>query len=102
MASLRPLLNFHNRLDEHDIKRREIGVLFKDLRVVGVGASASYQPTFGSSLNPLNFLNNFRGSLRPATRDILAGFEGVVRPGEMLCESIYALLRDVPLTVTPE
>lgn len=58
--------------------------MFKDLRVVGLGASASYQSTFGSSLNPLNLVNNIRTSLHPATRDILNGFDGVVRPGEML------------------
>ena len=82
----RLLLSLHIRIDESDIKRRELGVMFKDLRVVGLGASASYQETLGSALNPLNFLRSLRGALRPATRDILTGFEGVVRPGEMLCE----------------
>ncbi|KAI0752733.1 pleiotropic drug resistance ABC transporter [Daedaleopsis nitida] len=72
------------KLDESDIKRRELGVAFKGLRVVGVGASASYQETLGSALNPFNIVRNFRAALHPATRDILNGFEGVVRPGEML------------------
>ncbi|KAI0767296.1 pleiotropic drug resistance ABC transporter [Fomes fomentarius] len=72
------------RLDESDIKRRELGVAFRNLRVTGVGAAASYQETFGSVLSPLNFVSGIRGALRPATRDILTGFEGVVRPGEML------------------
>ena len=58
--------------------------MFEDLRVVGVGAAASYQPTLGSSLNPLNFVRNIGAALHPATRDILTGFNGVVRPGEML------------------
>ena len=60
--------------------------MFKDLQVVGVGASAIYQPTLGSILNPLNvqqYINNFR---HPALRNILSGFEGCVRPGEMLRE----------------
>ncbi len=58
--------------------------MFEDLRVVGVGAAASYQPTFGSTLNPLNMLGGIRAQMHPATRDILSGFDGVVRPGEML------------------
>ena len=74
------------RLDESDVKRRELGVAFRDLRVVGVGAAASYQSTFGSAINPLNAIRGLRDALRPATRDILSGFEGVVRPGEMLRE----------------
>ncbi|KAI0332261.1 pleiotropic drug resistance ABC transporter [Cubamyces sp. BRFM 1775] len=78
------LRNVFKRLDESDIKRRELGVMFEDLRVVGVGAAASYQPTLGSSLNPLNFVRNISAALHPATRDILTGFNGVVRPGEML------------------
>ena len=77
--------SFVHRLDESDIKRRELGVSFQNLRVVGLGAAASHQETFGSALNPLNFVRNFREVLHPATRDILTGFEGVVRPGEMLC-----------------
>ncbi|KAH9927901.1 P-loop containing nucleoside triphosphate hydrolase protein [Epithele typhae] len=78
------LRNIIERLDASDIKRREIGVTFKNLHVVGVGAAASYQQTFGSALNPINFVRNFQHVLHPATRDILSGFEGVVRPGEML------------------
>ncbi|CDO77419.1 hypothetical protein BN946_scf184857.g26 [Trametes cinnabarina] len=78
------LRNVFRKLDESDIKRRELGVMFKDLRVIGVGAAALYQPTLGSVLNPLNMIQNIRGVLHPATRDILTGFNGVVRPGEML------------------
>ena len=77
------------RLDESDIKRRELGVSFQDLRVVGLGASASYQETLGSSLNPLNLLRKLQGRLHPETRDLISGFDGVVRPGEMLCEYWY-------------
>ncbi|KAI8989100.1 pleiotropic drug resistance ABC transporter [Trametes punicea] len=78
------LRNVFRRLDEADIKRRELGVMFQDLRVVGVGAAASYQPTLGSVLNPLNLVRRVQAALHPATRDILNGFNGVVRPGEML------------------
>ncbi|KAI0356868.1 pleiotropic drug resistance ABC transporter [Trametes cingulata] len=78
------LRNVIKKLDESDIKRRELGVVFQDLRVVGVGAAASYQPTLGSVLNPLNTIRNIQAAMHPATRDILVGFDGVVRPGEML------------------
>ena len=71
-------------MDESDIQRRELGVMFKDLRVIGLGATASHQTTFGSFLNPLNLFKTINEIRHPALRDILRGFEGVVRPGEML------------------
>lgn len=58
--------------------------MFKYLRVVGLGAVTIYQPTLGSKLNPLNVLDGIKQWRSPATRDILYGFEGVVKPGEML------------------
>ena len=67
---------------------------FQNLRIVGLGAAASYQDTFGSTLNPLNIVSNIRAAMHPATRDILSGFEGVVRPGEMLRTS-YIYIRRV-------
>lgn len=70
--------------DEANIKSRELGVLFKDLRVVGLGATASYQPTFGSMFNPKVIMENIKNSRHPQVRDLLQGFEGTVRPGEML------------------
>lgn len=60
--------------------------MFKDLRVTGVGATANYQPTLGSLLNPINALKEINNLRHPALRDILSGFEGCVRPGEMLRE----------------
>lgn len=73
-------------MDRSDVKRRELGVLFENLRVVGLGESAAIQPTFGSTLHPLNWIQGIQRMRHPATRDILSGFEGVVRPGEMLRE----------------
>jgi ATP-binding cassette subfamily G (WHITE) protein 2 (SNQ2) len=58
--------------------------MFKDLRVVGLGATASYQPTFGSFFNPRIIFEKIQALRHPPLRDILSGFEGVVRPGEML------------------
>jgi len=63
--------------------------MFKDLKVVGLGASVSYQPTLGSILNPLNIVDAIDSVRYPPIKNILEGFEGVVLPGEMLCESIF-------------
>lgn len=74
------------RAIESGIKTRELGVMFKDLKVVGLGATARHQATFGSMLNPVNLLRSVNNLRHLALRDILDGFEGVVRPGEMLRE----------------
>lgn len=74
------------RTDQSDIKRRELGVVFENLRVVGLGAAESFQPTLGSTLNPFRIVDIIRKFRNPPVRDILVGFEGVVRPGEMLRE----------------
>jgi ATP-binding cassette subfamily G (WHITE) protein 2 (SNQ2) len=80
----RPSLSLVRRRDRAGIQSRELGVLFKDLHVVGLGAAASHQGTFGSFFNPRIILENFRTIRHPPLRDILTGFEGVIRPGEML------------------
>ncbi|KAJ8595721.1 hypothetical protein M405DRAFT_806639 [Rhizopogon salebrosus TDB-379] len=72
------------RRGEESIKGRELGVMFKDMRVVGLGERASLQPTMGSILNPSTALKNISAMRHPPIRDILSGFEGVVMPGEML------------------
>lgn len=59
--------------------------MFKNLRVVGLGATASYQPTLGSAINPINILTRMLSRQPPPIRDLLSGFEGVVQPGQMLC-----------------
>ncbi|KIJ16544.1 hypothetical protein PAXINDRAFT_113734 [Paxillus involutus ATCC 200175] len=80
------LLTHHliRRRDESDIKSRELGVLFDRLRVVGKGASASLQPTLGSLLNPINIVRGIQSLRHPHLRNIIDGFQGAVRPGEML------------------
>ncbi|EIM87152.1 pleiotropic drug resistance ABC transporter [Stereum hirsutum FP-91666 SS1] len=79
--SLRQIIK---KRDKSQIQGRELGVLFKDLRVVGLGSAASYQPTLGSLFDPRVFLEKFRAFRNPPLRNLLEGFEGVVRPGEML------------------
>ena len=77
-----------DRQHDSDVKRRELGVYFKDLRVTGVGATVSHQATIGSMFNPKVILEESRGALRPSTRTILHDFNGVIKPGEMLREFI--------------
>ena len=57
--------------------------------MIGTGASSFFQNTVGSGLNPKVAYNNIRRALRPETHDILSGFNGVVRPGEMLRKSPF-------------
>lgn len=78
------------RRDEANHKTRTLGVAFRNLRVVGLGASASYAPTLASALNPINWLEKLRAYRYPAKRDLLSGIEGVVRPGEMICAFIVS------------
>ena len=71
--------------EKSNLKPRELGVVFQDLCVQGLGSDASYQPTVGSMLNPFVIPEKIRSMLHPVVRNILTGFEGVVNPGEMLC-----------------
>ncbi|THU82570.1 hypothetical protein K435DRAFT_446226 [Dendrothele bispora CBS 962.96] len=73
-----------NKLDEANVPLREIGVVFENLHVQGLGSDASFQPTLGGLFNPLGMIENIKSARHPVTRDILNGFEGVVKPGEML------------------
>ncbi|KAH9484099.1 Brefeldin A resistance protein [Psilocybe cubensis] len=70
--------------EEADIKPRTLGVVFRDLKVVGKAASDSFQPTLGSLFNPVVILEQIQKARHPTLRNILTGFEGVVKPGEML------------------
>ena len=87
-----------SRREEAHIKGRELGVMFRDLRVTGLGSSASYIPTLGSMFNPSSILENIQAARHPQVRDILSGFEGAVRPGEMLCRSPASYPYLYPLT----
>jgi ATP-binding cassette subfamily G (WHITE) protein 2 (SNQ2) len=77
-----------SREDDHEISRRELGIVFKNLRVVGLGATTSYAPTLGSLFSPFSMIEEIQKLIHPPVRDILSGFEGVVRPGEMTCRSL--------------
>ncbi|KAF7439739.1 hypothetical protein PC9H_000075 [Pleurotus ostreatus] len=72
------------RRESAGIEPRRLGVLFEELEVIGLGASARHQPTLGSLFNPMEILRGIQSKRHPPLRSILSGFEGVVRPGEML------------------
>ncbi|KAF4579747.1 hypothetical protein EYR40_000077 [Pleurotus pulmonarius] len=72
------------RRDSAGIEPRRLGVLFEELEVIGLGASARHQPTLGSLFNPMEILRGIQSKRHPPLRSIISGFEGVVRPGEML------------------
>ncbi|GJJ10736.1 hypothetical protein Clacol_004963 [Clathrus columnatus] len=81
-----------NQAMEEGIKLRNLGVTFKmltvnglqDLQVVGLGASVKYQETIFSLFSPFNIADKIRNKIHPPVKDILTGFEGSVKPGEML------------------
>ncbi|KAG1784825.1 uncharacterized protein HD556DRAFT_1461475 [Suillus plorans] len=85
---------------EESIKGRELSVMFKDLRIVGVSARASLQLTIGSMLNPAAILRNTSAMCNQPVRDIFSGFEGIVAPGEMLrysSRTTWFRLQHVPI-----
>ncbi|KAF5330166.1 hypothetical protein D9611_010635 [Ephemerocybe angulata] len=80
----RTIRNSLRRQDKAEVKPRQLGVAFRDLEVLGVGASSSFQPTLGSLFNPCAIAEGIRNARHPSIKHILSGFEGVVKPGEML------------------
>ncbi|KIY52486.1 ABC transporter [Fistulina hepatica ATCC 64428] len=69
---------------ERDLHTRELGVVFDNLTVKGLGSAEAYQPSIDGIINPSNLIRNISSARHPQTRTILSGFEGLVRPGEML------------------
>ncbi|KAH7106585.1 pleiotropic drug resistance ABC transporter [Auriculariales sp. MPI-PUGE-AT-0066] len=66
------------------IKQRSLGVLFRDLRVVVDGSTAALHDNVGDLFNPLVMAEKIGGMFKQQQRNIISGFEGVVKPGEML------------------
>lgn len=71
-------------LSDAGIQSRELGVMFENLTVVGLGATVKYQSTFASFFDPRTYVEAINTLRHPPVRNILSGFNGVVRPGEML------------------
>lgn len=58
--------------------------MWKNLSVSDLGASASYQSTLRSLINPLNKMEVISSIWHLPAKNILTGFEGAVRPGKMM------------------
>ena len=80
------LINHLVSRKDANVKSRNLGVVFHDLEVIGKGTSALYQPTIGTIFNPVCTVENVRAARQAPLKTILTGFEGVVKPGEMLCQ----------------
>jgi ATP-binding cassette, subfamily G (WHITE), member 2, PDR len=63
---------------------RTAGVAFRDLNVFGFGAATDYQKTVGSIWGSTAGIARKLLNIGQRRIDILRGFEGIVRPGEIL------------------
>ncbi|KAF8557465.1 pleiotropic drug resistance ABC transporter [Imleria badia] len=61
-----------------------LGIMFRDLRVVGLGVGAAVQHNLVSLLYPQSIIKRIKTWRHPPVRNIVSDFEGVVLPGEML------------------
>lgn len=74
-----------NQYDERGIERREMGLVWQNLTVTGLGSGVGLSSDFGSMLlEPFKIASNLKAILRPPVKTILDNFEGCVKPGEML------------------
>jgi ABC-type multidrug transport system ATPase subunit/ABC-type multidrug transport system permease subunit len=88
---LEDLLRGNKRLeDEAGIKAKQIGVLWENLTVQGMGGAKIFQPTFPDAFTgffgyPYRLAKSILGLMpKGQTVNILQDFKGVVRPGEMV------------------
>ena len=75
--------------NSEDEKTRHVGLVFKALNVKGMGLGAAIQPSLGDPFLALprlvkSLLAGKKATGKPPVRHILHGFDGCVRPGEML------------------
>ncbi|KAF8272208.1 ABC-2 type transporter-domain-containing protein [Lactarius quietus] len=75
--------------DGAGIQSQELGVMFNDLRVVGLGASASYQPTFGSFFNPKVALKQIQALRHPRCAISLAVSKALSAQGKCCVCLLY-------------
>ncbi|KAN0061301.1 ATP-binding cassette transporter snq2 [Thecaphora frezii] len=81
-AFLRQLLG---RGKSRGLETREMGLVWRDLTVTGIGAGVALNESVGSLLmGPFNALQNIQSLRHPSIKTILDNFEGCVKPGEML------------------
>jgi len=76
--------------EESGIVPKKIGVRFKNLTVQGSGSGSIYVRTFADELLGLfgkdlfDLVRSFVSRQKPAIKNIIQDFSGVVKPGEML------------------
>ncbi|ORY85493.1 putative ABC transporter [Protomyces lactucae-debilis] len=79
--------------DRDEMKKKNVGVYFKDLTVVGSGVGAAIQPTVGDILKGIAsipilpyiiYKKSKAKSPDAVERKLISGFDGCVRDGEML------------------
>src|SRR5271170_3465466 len=73
------------RAKEQGLKRRNAGVTFRSLVVLGYGSDFTYQHTVGTvATGILRIKDSIRESRHPPMKTILYSMDGVVKEGEML------------------
>ncbi|KAG9313752.1 P-loop containing nucleoside triphosphate hydrolase protein [Chiua virens] len=69
---------------EDGVGIRKLGIVFRDLRVVGLGVGTAVRHNLISLFYPQSIIKSINNLRHPSVRDIISGFGGVVLPGEML------------------
>jgi hypothetical protein len=79
------LRNILVKAKEQGLKRRNAGVVFRSLVVLGFGSEFTYQNTVGTvATGLLRIKDTIRQRRHPPMKTILYSMDGVVREGEML------------------
>lgn len=76
---------------------RKLGIMFKDLRVVGLSVNKGVQHNVASLFFPRSIMKYINTLRHPPVRDIISDFEGTVLPGEML-RTYFSLLASSSFT----
>ena len=73
------------RAKEQGLRRRNAGVVFRSLVVLGYGSDFTHQKTVGTMATSITrVLQNIRARRHPPMKTILYSMDGVVKEGEML------------------
>ncbi|KAK9456593.1 ABC-2 type transporter-domain-containing protein [Dipodascopsis uninucleata] len=81
----RILKTFVQKEKDQGVKRRSVGVMFKDLTARGVDQAASFAPSIGEVIrSTLNFPGYIKSKMNLPLRNIIEDFNGLVCKGEML------------------
>lgn len=84
------LQRVHRDATASGITPKRIGVRFRNLTVQGSGSGSIFVRTFGDEMmglfgkNVYDLLKMFLPGPKPTIKNIISGFSGVVKPGEML------------------